>query len=197
MMLFLSPLEQFAIIKIVPITLGFFDFSLTNSSILAFLSCFLTFVVLCFACCNAKLIPNMIQHLVEMCFEFVYFTVLVENVKKDGSKYFPIIFSVFLFLFSCNLLGMIPYSFTVTSHIVITLAFSMLTFIGINIIGFRIHGFHLFSLFLPSGAPLVLAPLLIPIELVSYSFRLISLALRLFANMMSGHCLLKILAGFA
>jgi len=139
----------------------------------------------------------MIQHLVEMCFEFVYFTVLVENVKKDGSKYFPIIFSVFLFLFSCNLLGMIPYSFTVTSHIVITLAFSMLTFIGINIIGFRIHGFHLFSLFLPSGAPLVLAPLLIPIELVSYSFRLISLALRLFANMMSGHCLLKILAGFA
>jgi ATP synthase subunit 6 len=92
---------------------------------------------------------------------------------------------------------MIPYSFTVTSHIVITLAFSMLTFIGINWIGFRIHGFHLFSLFLPSGAPLILAPLLIPIELVSYSFRLISLALRLFANMMSGHCLLKILAGFA
>jgi ATP synthase subunit 6 len=92
---------------------------------------------------------------------------------------------------------MIPYSFTVTSHIVVTLAFSMLTFVGINIIGIRRHGFHFLSFFLPSGAPLVLAPLLVPIELVSYSFRLISLALRLFANMMSGHCLLKILAGFA
>ena len=92
---------------------------------------------------------------------------------------------------------MIPYSFTVTSHIVITLAFSMLTFIGINVIGIRTHGFHLLSLFLPSGAPLALAPLLVAIEVVSYSFRLVSLALRLFANMMSGHCLLKILAGFA
>ena len=100
-------------------------------------------------------------------------------------------------LFSCNLLGMIPYSFTVTSHIVITLAFSMLTFVGINVIGIRTHGFHLLSLFLPSGAPLALAPLLVAIEVVSYSFRLVSLALRLFANMMSGHCLLKILAGFA
>jgi ATP synthase subunit 6 len=135
--------------------------------------------------------------MVELAFEFVYLTVLIENIKKDGSKYFAIIFCVFLFLFSCNLLGMIPYSFTVTSHIVITLAFSMLTFVGINVIGIRTHGFHLLSLFLPSGAPLALAPLLVAIEVVSYSFRLISLALRLFANMMSGHCLLKILAGFA
>jgi ATP synthase subunit 6 len=92
---------------------------------------------------------------------------------------------------------MIPYSFTVTSHIVITLGLATVAFIGINIIGISIHGFHFLSLFLPSGAPLALAPLLIPIELVSYSFRVVSLALRLFANMMSGHCLLKILAGFA
>lgn len=192
-----SPLEQFSIVTIIPITIGYFDFSITNSSLLALLSCSITFLVLCSVCSNAKLVPSMLQQLVEQCYEFVYFTVLVENVKKDGSQYFPVIFAVFLFLFSCNLIGMIPYSFTVTSHIVITLAFSMLTFVGINIIGFRTHGFHLFSLFLPSGAPLLLAPLLIPIELVSYSFRLISLALRLFANMMSGHCLLKILAGFA
>jgi ATP synthase subunit 6 len=132
-----------------------------------------------------------------MAFEFVFFTVLTENVKKDGPKYFAIIFSVFLFLFSCNILGMIPYSFTVTSHIVITLAFSMLTFVGINVIGIRTHGFHMLSLFLPSGAPIALSVLLVAIEVVSYSFRLVSLALRLFANMMSGHCLLKILAGFA
>ena len=91
---------------------------------------------------------------------------------------------------------MIPYSFTVTSHIVITLGLATFAFVGINIIGLSTHGFHFLSLFLPSGAPLSLAPLLIPIELVSYSFRVVSLALRLFANMMSGHCLLKILAGF-
>ena len=95
------------------------------------------------------------------------------------------------------MIGMIPYGFTVTSHIVITLALATLAFIGINIIGIKRHGFHMLSLFLPAGAPIALAPLLVAIELVSYSFRLVSLALRLFANMMSGHCLLKILAGFA
>jgi len=92
---------------------------------------------------------------------------------------------------------MIPYSFTVTSHIAVTLALATMAFVGINVIGIRTHGFHMLSLFLPSGAPIALAPLLIAIEVVSYSFRVISLALRLFANMMSGHCLLKILAGFA
>ena len=105
--------------------------------------------------------------------------------------------SVFSFIFACNLIGMIPYSFTVTSHIAVTLALSMTTFIGINIVAIKTHGFHFVSFFLPSGAPLQLAPLLVAIEIVSYSFRVISLALRLFANMMSGHCLLKILAGFA
>lgn len=92
---------------------------------------------------------------------------------------------------------MIPYSFTVTSHIVVTLGLATMTFFAINVIGIRIHGFHALSFFLPAGAPIGLAPLLVMIELVSYSFRVVSLALRLFANMMSGHCLLKILAGFA
>lgn len=94
-------------------------------------------------------------------------------------------------------MGMIPFSFTVTSHIVVTLGLATMAFFGINVIGVKTHGFHMMSLFLPSGAPLALAPLLVMIELVSYSFRVVSLALRLFANMMSGHCLLKILAGFA
>jgi F-type H+-transporting ATPase subunit a len=94
-------------------------------------------------------------------------------------------------------MGMIPFSFTVTSHIVVTLGLAMMAFIAINIIGIKTHGFHMLSLFLPSGAPIALAPFLVMNELVSYNFRVISLALRLFANMMSGHCLLKILAGFA
>jgi F-type H+-transporting ATPase subunit a len=92
---------------------------------------------------------------------------------------------------------MVPFSFTVTSHICITLGLSILAFFGINVIGIKTHGFHMLSFFLPSGAPLALAPLLVVIEVVSYGFRVVSLALRLFANMMSGHCLLKILAGFA
>ena len=107
------------------------------------------------------------------------------------------LFTIFSFIFFCNLMGMIPFSFTVTSHIVVTLGLATLAFFGINVIGVKTHGFHMMALFLPSGAPLALAPLLVMIELVSYSFRVISLALRLFANMMSGHCLLKILAGFA
>ena len=92
---------------------------------------------------------------------------------------------------------MVPYSFAVTSHIAVTLAIAVLAFLAINIVGIRKHGFNIFSLFLPPGSPLVLSPLLVIIELVSYSFRVISLALRLFANVMSGHCLLKILAGFS
>jgi F-type H+-transporting ATPase subunit a len=135
--------------------------------------------------------------LAEFIYEFIFFNVLSENVKKNGSLYFPFLFTVFSFIFFCNLAGMIPYSFTVTSHIVVTLALATMAFFGINVIGIQTHGFHMMSLFLPSGAPLALAPLLVMIELVSYSFRVISLALRLFANMMSGHCLLKILAGFA
>jgi ATP synthase subunit 6 len=123
--------------------------------------------------------------------------VLSENVKKNGPLYFPFLFTIFTFIFFCNLMGMIPFSFTVTSHIVITLGLAMMAFFGINVIGVKTHGFHMLSLFLPAGAPLALAPLLVIIELVSYSFRVVSLALRLFANMMSGHCLLKILAGFA
>lgn len=141
--------------------------------------------------------PHASQTLFEYLYDFIFYTLLSENVKKNGSYFFPVLFTIFSFIFFCNLLGMIPYSFTVTSHIVVTLGVALMAFVSINIIGIKTHGVHLLSLFLPPGAPLALAPLLVMIELVSYSFRVVSLALRLFANMMSGHCLLKILAGFA
>ena len=192
-----SPLEQFSINKILSINLVFFDFSITNSTILAILASTIAVFVYNSACYKAKLIPHASQTLFEYLYEFIYFTVLTENVKKNGSYFFPMLFTIFSFIFFCNLLGMIPYSFTVTSHIVITLGLATMAFLSINIIGVKTHGFHMLSLFLPPGAPLALAPLLVMIELVSYSFRVVSLALRLFANMMSGHCLLKILAGFA
>ena len=192
-----SPLEQFSIFKLIPISFFGLDLSVTNSTLFAGISCFLSFIFFNFICSNARLVPSLWQGIAESLFEFVFYNVLSENIKKGGSAYFPIILTIFIYILSCNLIGMIPYSFTVTSHIVITLGLAIVAFTGINIIGLSIHGFHFFSLFLPGGAPLVLAPLLIPIELVSYSFRVVSLALRLFANMMSGHCLLKILAGFA
>jgi len=196
-MLFFSPLEQFSINKIIPLHLGGVDFSITNSTILVVLSCIFAFLFYSLSCANAKLIPSGWQSIAEFIYEFIYFNVLSENVKKNGSLYFPMLFTIFSFILFCNMLGMIPYSFTVTSHIVVTLGLALMAFLAINIIGIKTHGFHLLSLFLPSGAPLALAPLLVAIEIVSYSFRVISLALRLFANMMSGHCLLKILAGFA
>jgi ATP synthase subunit 6 len=196
-LMFISPLEQFTIFKLISLSILGFDLSITNSTLFAFIACSLAFLFFNFVSSNAKLIPTLWQSIAESLYEFIFYNVLSENIKKNGSSYFPIILTIFIYILFCNLLGMIPYSFTVTSHIVITLGLATVAFTGINVIGLSIHGFHFFSLFLPAGAPLALAPLLIPIELVSYSFRVVSLALRLFANMMSGHCLLKILAGFA
>lgn len=192
-----SPLEQFTILKIIPLRLGLIDFSLTNSSLLMVLSCSLLIFFCTIICSRAKLIPTLWQTILEFFYEFVFVNLLTENIKKNGNYYFPILFSIFCYLFACNLLGMIPFSFTVTSHIVVTLGLAFMAFFAINVVAVRTHGFHALSFFLPSGAPIALAPLLVAIEVVSYSFRVVSLALRLFANMMSGHCLLKILAGFS
>jgi ATP synthase subunit 6 len=191
-----SPLEQFNIISIIPIGIGNFNISFTNSSLLSLIVVSLMILLLEFVSFKSTLVPNRWQSAVEQLYTFVL-SLLTENVGEKGVKYFPIFFVTFMFLFFCNLIGMVPYSFTVTSHIVITFGLALSLFIGINIIGIRTHGFHFLSLFLPAGAPLLMAPLLVMIELVSYSFRVISLAVRLFANMMAGHTLLKIIAGFA
>jgi ATP synthase subunit 6 len=145
---------------------------------------------------KSKVVPNRWQSVSEMIYEFTQ-GMLFEALGEKGSRFLPFIFTTFIFIFFCNIFGMIPYTFTVTSHIIFTFGFGMTTFIGLNIIGLKRHGFHFFSLFLPPGAPLVLSPLLVPIELISYVFRVVALSVRLFANMMAGHTLLKILATFA
>lgn len=122
---------------------------------------------------------------------------VADNAGSKGKPFFPLIFTTFMIILICNIQGMIPYSFTVTSHLIITFSLALAVFIGINIIGVLKNGRHFLSLFFPPGAPLPLAPLLVFIELVSYSFRVLSLSIRLFANLMSGHTLLKILSGFA
>ena len=190
-----SPLEQFQIIALIPIKFGSFNLSLSNSSFFGMFSVFLVLTFSHMVLHRATIVPNRWQSLFESAYDFVL-SLITENIKVGGLPYFPIVFTVFLFILSCNLTGMIPYSFTVTSHIVVTLGLAMGLFIGINIIGLQTHGLHFFSLFFPAGVPVGMAPFLVLVELIGYLFRVISIALRLFANMMAGHSLLKILAGF-
>jgi ATP synthase subunit 6 len=195
MSLFYSPLEQF---EIVPLFVLFFGskFAFTNSSYFLILAVVITLSFFYLTSLKSTIVPNRWQSISEMVFEFVQ-NMAFEALGNKGSKFFPLLFATFTFVFGCNILGMVPYTFTVTSHIIFTFSLGMTTFLGLNIIGLRQHGLHFFSLFLPPGAPLALAPLLVPIELISYVFRVVALSVRLFANMMAGHTLLKILATFA
>lgn len=192
-----TPLEQFLLVSIVPIHFGNIYLSFTNSALYMFFATGL-FVFLSYLVTQngGLVVPSRWQSLVEFIYEFVA-SLVDEQIGVQGRKYFPLIFTTFVFLLFTNLIGMIPYSFTATSHMVVTFGLSLSLFIGITIVGFQIHGLHFFSFLLPKGAPLILAPLLVVLELVSYSFRAISLGVRLFANMMAGHTLVKILSGFA
>ncbi len=190
-----SPLEQFSIVSLVTLQLGSINISFTNVALFMILTVLLVSLVLKFSIENATVAPRAWQSIVEQLYEFIS-TMINEQIGQKAQRYFPYIFVLFTFVFACNALGLIPYTCTVTSHLIVTFGLALSTFIGINIIGLREHGLHFFSLFLPKGSPFALAPLLILIELVSYIFRVFSLAIRLFANMMAGHTLLKILAGF-
>jgi len=192
-----SPLEQFSIVSLIPLHFGNFYFSFTNSSFFMFLTtAFFLFFCSLVTFQGGRLIPSRWQSFLEMIYEFVA-NLVEEQIGQSGKKYFPFIFTLFTFLLFSNLIGMIPYSFTTTSHLIVTFTLSVSVFLGVTLIGFQIHGIHFFSFLLPPGAPLALAPFLVVIELVSYSFRAISLGVRLFANMMAGHTLVKILSGFA
>ena len=197
-----SPLEQFSIIPLIPMKIGDLYFSFTNSSLFMLLTLSLVLLLIYFVTKKGggNLVPNAWQSLVELIYDFVLNLVneqiggLSGNVKQ---KFFPCILVIFTFLLFCNLQGMIPYSFTVTSHFLITLGLSFSLFIGITIVGFQRNGLHFLSFLLPAGVPLPLAPFLVLLELISYCFRALSLGIRLFANMMAGHSLVKILSGFA
>ena len=196
-MLCFSPLEQFTLISLIPLHFGNFYISFTNSSLFMIMATGLFLLLLSFVTVGGgTLVPGPWQSFTEMLYEFV--TNLVrEQIGPKGNKYFPVVFTIFTFILFSNLIGIVPYSFTTTSHFVVTFTLSFSIFIAVTIIGFQIHGLHFFSFLLPPGAPLILAPFLVVIELVSYCFRGISLGVRLFANMMAGHTLVKILSGFA
>jgi F-type H+-transporting ATPase subunit a len=192
-----TPLEQFSIHSLIPISFGGLNLSFTNSALYLLIATGLVSLLFFFVTKDGGfLVPSRWQSLVELVYQFVS-SLVEEQIGKEGRKYFPLILTTFLFLVSANLIGMIPYSFTATSHLVVTFGLSVTLFIGITIVGFQKHGLHFFSFLLPKGAPLILAPLLVVLELVSYSFRAVSLGVRLFANMMAGHTLVKIIASFA
>nr|WDA66141.1 ATP synthase F0 subunit 6 [Phymatolithon calcareum] len=195
-MIIASPLEQFEIVTLLPFTVFGLNISVTNSSLFLILSSLLIIILLSFSFFKASLIPNA-WHLAQESFYSLTSNIVKDNLGSKGEVYFPFIFTLHLVLFFCNLVGMVPYSFTVTSHIIFTFSLALSIFIGINIIGIRTHGFKFFGLFLPRGVPLIIMPLLVTIEIVSYIIKVFTLSIRLFANMTSGHTLLKIIAGFS
>lgn len=194
----LTPLEQFQIISLLPIKLLCFDFSFTNILLISLLTFFFFYMIIFVSNRNNVMffIPHVWQTFVEILNETVA-SLLFDNINEEGEKYFPFVSLLFLFIVLVNLIGLVPYSFTVTSHLIVTVTLSFSIFIGVNIICFKIYKSHMLSLFLPANTSFGLALLLVPIEFVSYIFKPISLGVRLFANLMAGHTLLKVIIGFS
>ncbi len=190
-----SPLEQFEIIPLIDIKSGNLDLSVTNSSISMIITVVIITLFITFSVNTRAIVPSRLQLLSELSYDFIA-QLLKDTVGNEGRKYFPFVFTIFMFVLIGNMVGMIPYSFTFTSHIIVTFALAAVVFIGVTILGFIKHGFHYFSLFIIPGLPWYMLPLLIPIEVISYLSRPISLSVRLFANMLAGHTLLKVFAGF-
>ena len=191
-----NPMSQFEVHSIGPkIQIGNFDLSFTNSSLFMVLTVSIISLFFIGATQKKSLVPDKIQLIAEMAYEFVS-KMISETAGKDARPYFPFILSLFLFVLVANLLGKLPYSFTVTSHIIVTFALAFFIFIGVTIVGFAKHGISYLKLFVPSGVPVFLLPLIIVIELISYLSRPVSLSVRLFANMMAGHTMLKVFGSF-
>ena len=190
-----SPVEQFKLKSLVPFELGGVDLSYTTSSLWMTITVIGVTVFLTLSMRGGRLVPGRWQSMAEMSYEFIA-NMIRENVGAEGRKYFPFIFTLFMFILVGNLVGMIPFAYTFTSQIIVTFAMAATIFMGVTVIGLVRHGLHFFSLFVPSGTPLILAPLLIPIEVISYFVRPVSLSVRLFANMMAGHTMMKVFGGF-
>jgi F-type H+-transporting ATPase subunit a len=191
----LHPLDQFKIEPLIPIHIGGIDASFTNSALLMCIAVLLAGIVVIWGTRKRELVPGRWQSMAEISYEFIA-GMIDDNVGHDGQQYFPFIFTLFMFIFFGNLLGLIPYGYTFTSQIIVTFAMAAVVFIGVTIIGIAKHGWHFLSFFVPHGVPLVLLVLLVPIELLSYIIRPFTLSIRLFANMMAGHTMLAIFAGF-
>jgi len=192
-----SPLEQFQIHPIGgPIHIGGLDVSFTNSSLWMVIAVGAITAFMVLGTRKQAIVPGRWQSLCEGMYDFVS-NMLRDNVGNEGRKFFPFVFTLFMFILFCNVLGLLPYAFTVTSHIAITFAMAAFIFLMVTVVGIVRHGFHFFTYFAPQGAPMWLMPLMIPIEIISYLIRPMTLAIRLFANMVAGHVMLAVIGGFA
>jgi F-type H+-transporting ATPase subunit a len=191
-----SPLAQFTIEQIVPLHLGGVDISYTNAALMMTIVVVLIVALMLAATRRARLVPNRLQSVAELCYEFAA-RMVEENLGPEGRKFFPFIFSLFMFVLLGNLISLVPWSFSFTAQIVVTAALALFVFALVTVVALVRHRLHFFTFFFPPGAPRIMAPLIVPIEIVSYLARPVTLAIRLFANMMAEHALMVIFAGFA
>lgn len=190
-----SPIHQFEITPIIPIHAFGLDISFTNSALWMALAAFCSLGFLILSTEERKMVPDRMQAASEGFYTLVR-NMIRENTGEKGLQYFPLIFTVFLTVLAGNVMGLIPYSFTYTSHIAVTATLAFFLFLLITIIGIVNHGTHFLSIFNPPGVPLLMKPLIIPMEVLSYFIRPITHSVRLFANMMAGHMMVKVMAGF-
>ncbi|MEK0082184.1 F0F1 ATP synthase subunit A [Benzoatithermus flavus] len=191
----MDPLHQFQITPIVPITVAGADVSFTNSSLWMAIAVAAAYLLVMAGTRQHAMVPGRLQSVVELTYEFVA-GILRDAAGKEGMRFFPIVFTIFMFILMGNMLGMIPGSFTFTSHIIVTFFMAICVWIGVTVIGFWYHGPRFLGFFVPHGAPKFILPLMVPIEVISYCVRPISLSVRLFCNMMAGHTMLKVFAAF-
>jgi len=191
-----NPMYQFNVNKIGPeINIIGVDVSFTNASLFMFLCISSICCLLYLGSKDKNIIPSKVQLVSEIFYNFVA-KMISDTAGQKAKPYFPFIFSLFMFVLFRNMIGMIPYSFTVTSHIIVTLSLALFIFIAVTLVGFVNHGFKYLSIFVPKGVPVLLLPLIMVIEVISYLSRPVSLSVRLFANMMAGHTMLKVFGGF-
>jgi F-type H+-transporting ATPase subunit a len=190
-----DPIHQFEIHTILPIKLFGWDVSFTNSSLYMLVAVLLIASFYILSMRARSLVPTRLQSVAEISHEFVA-GMLRDSTGHGGMKYFPFVFSLFIFIFAANMLGMVPGAFTVTSHIIVTAALAALVFFTVLLVGFAKNGLSFLKLFVPQGVPVLILPLVVAIEIISFLSRPISHSVRLFANMLAGHITLKVFGGF-
>jgi len=190
-----DPIHQFEIHRIIPIRIFGLDVSFTNSSAFMLLAVFLIASFFIIAMRSRSLVPTRVQSMAEITYEFVA-GMLRDSAGHEGMKYFPLVFTIFTFIFTVNMMGMIPGFFTVTSHIIVTAAMAGLVVVTVLLVGFGKHGLRFLKTFVPDGIPIVILPLVVLIEIISFFAQPVSHSVRLFANMLAGHITLKVFGGF-
>ena len=190
-----DPLHQFVVQPLLPLNIGGLDASFTNASLWMVISVVAITFLTMFGMRKGAMVPGRMQSVVESFYTFTA-NMVRDNAGHDAMKFFPFVFSLFAFIFAANMIGMFPYAFTVTSHIIVTFALAITVFVGVTLTGFVLHGAKFLKVFVPSGVPMALLPLVVAIEIISYFSRPISHSVRLFANMLAGHIMLKVFAGF-